>query len=216
MKTEADIEQDLDRLIQEQYYSEGSELLAAVRQYGEALGAAEQAALRSAIGRRLAREPTELGVLLVSCWPTPEAAPRLVRLLDRESVTSRLTRTIMKVLPALDPKSAYRAIERFLDSEQDGEALMQLARLDFPRTAAALRRALRNDRLLDVCLHILHDRKKAVGLPALVEELKGWLTPAEADEVRLRLGRALRAKPGPYNPFAPEEVDAIRFALHIA
>lgn len=101
---------------------------------------------------------------------------------------------------------------RFVDSDQENEALRALARIDFARALPHFISALRRDPQRDLCLHILHDRAKCVGLPALAAELR-QLVVQPAPELGGRLALALRAKRAPFNPFAEADLAILLAAL---
>lgn len=212
MKSRAQIADELVALVQRHYYSEDFELLSAARAYHEQLDPAEREALRDVVAGRLLQEGTLVDVLLCSALEIPEAAPRLASLLLREESASQMSRALIQALQHYGGDEAYRAVERFLDSEQESEALRALAAIDFVRALPHLARLLDQEHHLDTCLHILYERRKRVGLPRLLHELQA----ASALQPRLlrdRLRRSLRAKTGEYNPFSEADLRALEAIL---
>lgn len=204
MKSRDDIARDLQELVARHYYSEDFELLSAVRVYRDGLAPAERDDLGAVALDRLFREGSIVDVLVCSVLDLPSAAPVLAARLDREHAPSQMSRALIVALQGHSGDDAFRAVERFLDSEQEHEALQALARIDFRRAAPYLLRALHDDHRLDLCLHILHDRRKRVGLDALGRDLRALAGPHPA-HFRARVARALHAKEGPFNPFSDDE-----------
>lgn len=205
MRTSLQVDRELRELVAAHYYSEEFELLAAARAYQQQLREEERDLLRAVVLRRLFDDGSLVDVLLCSVVHVPSAAPVLAARLDREAAPSQLTRALIAALQEYRGDDVFRAVERFLDSEQEFEAMRAVARIDFIRFLPYLARALRRPHQRDLCLHILYDRSKEVGLAALAAELRG-LAGREPGEFRAHLEAALTAKAGPYNPFAPEAI----------
>jgi hypothetical protein len=210
--TEA-LAQALEQLIGESYYSEDFELLSRLRAFHDALPAPERERLGEVALQRLLDQGSMVDIMLCGVVSVPAAVPELIRRLNAEPRTSQMTRVLMTSLQVYREPAAYGAMERFLDSDQEQETLLALARMDFVRTLPHLLRLLRKDAYLDPCLHILHERRKEVGLEGLLHELRlcvasgpGWL--------RERFRLVLRAKKEPYNPF--EEADLVRLERALA
>ena len=204
VKTQAIIEQELSELIQAHSYSEDFELLSSVRAYQEGLSLAGRDELRAVVLRRLSGEGSMVDILLCSVVDVPSAGPILAGRLDQETVPSQLTRALMTALAACPGDASFRAVERFVDSDQEGEALAALARIDFSRALPYVARALDRAHFLGPVLHLLHARAKVVGVPALAEELRAStarLPAAFPDGIR----RSLGAKSAAYNPFSEAE-----------
>jgi hypothetical protein len=212
VKTHDDIRRELEALIQAHYYSEDFELISAVRAYQDRLTLEERDELKGVVVSRLLAEGSMVDVVLCSVVQVPPAGPLLAAKLDRESVPSQLTRALMASLQLYPGDEAYRAVERFLDSDQEGEALAALARLDFNRTLPHLARALDREHFLGPILHILHARAKDVGVPALGLELVSARARLPAG-FSAGLARVFAAKSGAYNPFSVAELDRLRGAL---
>lgn len=211
MREEADIAAELDALIARHYYSEDFELLSALRAYRDGLAPAEQDTLCAVVLQRLFRDGSIVDVMLCSVVHVPSAASVLAAKLDREQQPSQLTRALLDALQHYHGDDVFAAVERFVDSDQEGEALQALARIDFARSAPHLVRALQKDHLLDRCLHIFHARMKRVGRAALSVELRSLAlrTPAIAG----RLARALQAKRPPFNPLSDDDLAFLLEAL---
>ena len=212
VKTPAEIDRELTDLIQAHYYSEDFELMSSVRAYQEHLTLDERNELKAVVLRRLLEEGSLVDIVLCAVVPVPSAGPVLAMKLDRESVPSQLTRALITALQGYPGEEAYRAVERFLDSDQEGEALAALARLDFNRTLPHVARALDREHFLGPVLHLLHGRAKEVGVPALGLELHAAGSRLPAGFVR-RLECVFEAKAPPYNPFSPPELERLRNAL---
>ena len=132
----------------------------------------------------------------------------LILKLNAETLVSERTREIIKALRQHRNDETYRAIERFLDSDQEMDALSALADIDFPRTLPHLARFLRVGHHNAACLNILHEQKKKLGLAALVSALKNY--PAyNHHEFSYRVEKMFRSKKGLENPFREEEMRAI-------
>lgn len=212
MKTQEHIARELDELIQDHYYREDFELVASVRAYQEGLGPAERETLRAVVLRRLLDEGSMVDIILCAVVEVPSAAPVLALKLDRESVPSQLTRALITALQGYHGEEVFRAVERFVDSDQEGEALAALARIDFVRALPYLARALECDHHLGPILHILHARSRKVGVAALVLELQSGAARLPAG-FRAGLRRALAAKQDDYNPFSGQELNRLRQEL---
>lgn len=212
MKNTDALARALMELVQAHYYSEDFELASAVRAFQEGLAPPERDELKGVVLQRLIGEGSMVDILLCSVVPVASAGPVLARLLNQESVPSQLTRTLIVALQMYTGDEAYRAVERFVDSDQEGEALAALARMDFPRTLHYLARALERPSALGPILHIFHARAKEVGVPALALELKteGQRYPATFRE---GVARALVAKPERFNPFTPVELERLQREL---
>ncbi len=212
MRSVTDIARELEDLIQDHYYREDFELLSAVRAYRANLEGAEADALREVVQQRIERECSIVDILLCSVVEVPAAAPLLAAQLAREDVPSQTTRALLTALQHYRGDEVFAAVARFVDSDQENEALQALARIDFALALPHFISALRRDQQLDLCLHILHDRAKHVGLPALAAELR-QLVVQPAPELGGRLALALRAKRAPFNPFAEADLAILLAAL---
>jgi len=213
MKSREQIAGELARLEAANYYSEDFEWLSAVRAYRDGLSHEELAELRSVVLQRLLAEGSMTDILLCSLVEAPSAAPVPAAKLDRESVPSQLTRALITALQGYRGDDVFRAVARFVDSDQENEALRALARIDFARALPFIARALQKKHQRDLVLHILHDRAKQVGVASLLMELRafsaGWNDPGLPALIRL----ALAGKAEPYNPFTPDALKQLMDGL---
>lgn len=207
MSASAQMAAALDQLVAEHYYREDFELLAAVRAWASGLDEAGRSALRDLIARRVQEQPTIVEAVLCQAIAVPEAAPALAAWLARETEASLLSRALLQALRAAGGPEAYRAVERFVESEQEWEALQVLAELDFPRAWPRVREALRRDSQRDLVLHILQARRRQIGWDAFRAELAAGCAAEPALVGPLR--RVLLAKGVGYNPFPPAEVERL-------
>lgn len=212
MDEEARIERDLDDLARRHYYSEDYEVAAALEAYVEGLSPIEVDCLHRRIRARLADDPSLLHAIYAATLRVEGAECLLAEALDRETQVSQRSRVLMQALARFPCDRAYRAIERFVDSDQEIDALQILARMDFPRTLPLLRRALEVEHLRPVCLHAFRDRARDAGLVQLIEDLRKAAGP-DREAFRRSVDCCLDAKSGAYHPLAPQEVRAIREAL---
>lgn len=199
LRTRDDLIAELESLLQQAYYAEDFELLWALKGFVDRLTTEERQSFEALALFRLREEPSIVNVMICSVLQAPEAVPILVSTLEAQPRTSLLTRALITTLGRQGDPSAYGAVERFLDSDQEGDALAALASLDFRRALFHVLRYARRGRLVDHGLHILHDRKKRVGLGGLAEDLQSQAALVEGmpDCVRILLD----AKQGDYNPF---------------
>lgn len=213
MKSSDEIQSDLEALEASHYYSEDFEWLSSVRAYRERLAVPERALLERVVLTRLLRNGSMTDILLCSIVPAPEAASVLAAKLDRESVPSQLTRALLSALQHYSGDDVFRAVARFVDSDQESEALRALARIHFHRALPFLARAIQKPHQGDLILHLLHERVKTIGLPGLVLELRvfaaGWHEPDLLERIR----RALCGKAEPYNPFTADELRQLAAGL---
>lgn len=202
----------LSALVQSHYYSEDFELLSAVRAFAEALPPGEADELKAVILSRMAAEGSMVDILLCSVVDVPGAVPLLADRLDRETAPSQLTRALISALQRYPCDAAFRAVERFVDSDQEGEALAAIARIDFLRAVPYIVRSLDREYLHGPILHMLHERRKRVGLPALAVELAA-VPSADLAALRRRLVKALDSKAAAFNPFPESERQRLRAVL---
>lgn len=205
MKQADEIDRELTALAERNYYSDESELDHTLRRYFEGLDSAERESFKQAVLKRLAREVSVVNILLAGVSAFPEVVPVLVSVLNAESKTSQITRALMNVLCHYNDDAAFKAVARFLDSEQEMEALTCLCGMNFLKALPHIKTAVRRDHLFDVCLQIFYDRKKAVGLDGLQTDLRALMFD-NPSQVRDRLRKVFLCKRGKYNPFTPEEV----------
>ncbi len=213
MQTLDEMNQAIDSLVNQHYYSEDFELEAAMRAFYERLSDHEQAVCHQALIERLRVDPSILTVSLCSQIPIPEAAPLLASALNGEKTSSQRTRSIMAALRHYDDAHSFTAVERFLESDQEPEALQQLARIDFNRVRPHLMRAMTRPHLHPFCLQIFHEQRKRGGLEALADTLASWAAP-DPETFEMRLRDVLSCKKGDYNPFSIEEQQTLLRAVH--
>jgi hypothetical protein len=213
MKPIEQIEGELDRLLESQYYAEDYELRALLGQFANRMEPHDLVHFHTIALRRLQEDPSILTVALCAATTIPGAERELCSLLDRQSETSMLTRAILATLARYGDTASFDSVVRFLDSDQELEALQCLGRVDFQRTLFFLIQAARRKHLRDVCLHILQGRRKTVGLANLTTELVAYAKSVRSP-VRRRLSRVLHCKEGSYNPFSEEEIAVIERALN--
>ena len=212
MKNQINIALKLDQLLDKHYYSEPYELTAAVKEFERSICLDEKKLLKAEIIHRVLHDPSIVNIEICNCWHLPEVLPTLVKTLNNQLNTSQLTRSIMNVLQHYSDMAAYLAVERFMDSAQEHEVLFFLSRMDYSRTIPHLKKAMKKDHMLSVCLHILFERKKSIGLDTFIEELKSWtIAPSYYWRERLRL--VFNSKKGEYNPFEVNELRAVLEAL---
>ncbi len=214
MKSTEQILDDLRHLEEAHYYSEDFQWLSSVRAYRDELSAEEQAALASVILQRLLRDGSMTDILLCSIVEVPGAGSVLAAKLDRESTPSQLTRALITALERYRGDDVFRAVARFVDSDQENEALRALARIDFIRALPFVARALQKEHQADLVLHILHDRAKSrAGLDLLAVELRAFASGWNDQDLLPRIVRALHGKAEPYNPFSPAELKRLEDAM---
>lgn len=210
MKTVGEITKEIDQLVQSHYYSEDFELVSSLRAYVDSLLAGEREHARQVVLKRLLDEGSMVNILLCSVIDVPSAVPILAGMLDREPVSNQVTRSLITALRMYQTADAYNAVERFVDSDQEMEALEALADIDFRRTIPLLVRAMKKEYFHGNLLHILHRQAKRAGLDGLIGVLR------ESSAIRTArfkddLQQLLASKKEPYNPFTES---AIRHILH--
>jgi hypothetical protein len=212
MRTTEQLEHELDSLIRQNYYAEDYELRWILKRFEAGLAAGERERLHAIVLGRMVDDASILNVMLCSASRVPEAVPILASVLDRQPEADMLTRAILSTLGDYGDPSAFSSVERFLDSDQEAEALLCLARLHFTRALFFVIRAARRAHLRDVCLQVLHERKKRVGLVRLIDELTEHARGSRQNVFK-RVQATLRTKDDPYNPFDAEEREAILAGL---
>jgi len=212
MKNADDIQADLDRLIESHYYSEDYELEWAAKRYYDGLSDPEQIALEGVMVRRLTAQPGIADISLCARLGSRSLTPFLSALLDRQETSNAMSRAILAALAHQPDEQAYPSVERFLDSEQEGEALLCLSRMNFHRTVSHLRWAIQKDHLHNFCIHAFHEQMKHMGMEALLEGLKTLVEP-EAARLTGHVQKILTSKSGSFNPFTDEELELIMAAL---
>ena len=147
---------------------------------------------------------------LAAVLPLSGMDEALAEELDRQSEPNQHTRSLLSALRAQKGSArAFQAVERFVDSSQEMEALRALAAIDFPSARAHLRQALGRDDLLETCLHLFAERARRDGLPALLEDLRA-IAGASPSWIRPRLDIMLtRLKTPETQPLLPAECAAL-------
>lgn len=205
MKTPDQIATDLDGIIQRHYYSEDFELSSSLRAYIDGLDARELNLYEQVALGRLMRDGSMVDIMLCTAVRIPSACPILAEKLNREPMSNQLTRVLITALQRYDSDEAYRAVERFLDSDQEAEALQALASIDFCRTIPMLSRLLAKEHLHGVILHIVFERFRAVGMETLIRELQAS-SATRSPAFHRSFESALTSKKDPYNPFSPGQI----------
>jgi len=212
MKTRDEIKQELDRMIQRHYYAEDYELEWEAHRVYKTYAPEEQQRMVSVLIERLTSDPCLATVTVCKRIPVPELAPILAVALDREQRATSQSRAILATLLRADHPAAYDSVERFVESEQEGEALACLARWDFGRTIPHLRRAMEREDLHNYCLHILRDRAVTAGLDTLKRDLN-HLMGMDPDRWKPHVRKILTSAQGNYNPFPEQELKELLASL---
>lgn len=205
MKTRDEIKQELEQLVLKHYYSEDYELEWAAKSFFDALSQPEQELFEGVMIERLSGAPDLVDVTLAMRLHLPSLVPFLIAWLDQETQSSTTSRALIAVLGQYADVQAYAAVERFLDSEQEGEALACLAQMDFQRTLPYLRRAVQQEHLHNFCLHAMHHFMLRNGIEALCEALQQMAAP-EMPVLTRHVRKILTSKEGPFNPFTEDEL----------
>lgn len=203
MRTRDELEAALEALLRHGYYAEDFELMGSLKQFETSIQPEERDAFDVLVLQRLSEEPSIVNVMICSVARVPEAVPILMSILETQPNTSQLTRMAIAVLGQYGAATASPVIERFLDSDQEGEALTALAAIDFRGTLFHLCRYARRKRLLDHALQILHQRRKAVGLDGLCDDLVAQR--AVLGDMTGPVHLMLEVRQGKFNPFSEEE-----------
>lgn len=212
MKTRETIEAEIERMVAGHYYSEDYELEWSAKTYYDGLSEAEQELFQGVMIARLTGDAGMADISIVTRLGVAAFTPHLAALLDRQAHSSAMSRALLAVLSHQPDEQAYVAVERFLDSELEGEALTCLARMNFHRTLPQLRWAMQKAHLHNFCIHALHEFKQHLGMEALVKAVKQLVEP-DADALGPHLAKILRSKSGAYNPFSPEEIEELLAVL---
>ncbi len=212
MKTRETIEADIERMVAGHYYSEDYELEWSGKAYYDGLTGPEQELFQGIMIARLSGRPGLADVSVVTRLGVPAFTPHLAALLDREDSSSAMSRALLAVLSHQPDEQAYMAVERFLDSELEGEALTCLARMNFHRALPHLRWAMQKAHLHNFCIHALHEFKQHLGMEALLEAVKKLVEP-DADALGPHLAKIMRSKSGAFNPFTAEEIEEVLTVL---
>lgn len=212
MKLPDDISAELEALISAHYYSEDVELLASFRAYAGALQNQEMSYLKQVALARLADEGTIAEILLCAAIDIPSAVPILIEKLNSETAANQTSRALMLALSRYDSSEGYSAVERYLDSDQETEALESLARIDFVQTLPNMVRRLHDEGYSNVLLQILYNRSMDVGVEVMISNLMGY-SGRNVPDLRESMIGLLYSKKEPDNPFSPNEIRRIIHAL---
>lgn len=202
----------IDAFVESHYYSEAPEFEGARRAFVQNLCDGMIEVYRLTVLERLQNDPSLVNILLCAGGDIPGAGPWLAARLDGETGTSPLSRALIRVLSDYPGEEACRAVERFLESDQEAESLQSLAHMDWARVRPRLPRAMREPALHSAILRVLHERRKAAGFPALMQEWRKWFSGKTGQECSWAR-RLLQDTPAPYNPFPPPEIAALLAAL---
>jgi len=214
VKDKSEIQSDLDRIVQAHYYSEDFELISSFRAYESERADEEKDLLAEVVFERLCSEGSLVDILFCSIIDVPSAVPVLAEKLSREPQVNQVTRSLIQALKRYASDDAYTAVERFLDSDQEMDALQALASIDFARTLPHMARLMKKDHYHGVVLQMLRDRMKRVGLEPLVEELKKSSATRSAS-FRECLRKALASKSADFNPLDPGQISALKHAFDL-
>ncbi len=208
-----DLDEALDRLSERHYYAEEWEFQAAARAWYEDLDPSARARFPQVLWGRVERDPSVTNASLCVVFPFPELEAPLAAALSRQPVTSHLTRSLIAALQWQRGTAAFRAVERFVDSAQEMEALLALVRIQPGRAVPFMRRAVMEDRLIETCLHAVAQLRATTGLPAVVEHLQAVCAGGDARLLR-RVRAMFTIKTAENSPFPPDEIQHILNALH--
>lgn len=208
VKSEETLSKELDELIERNYYSEEWELRSAAQVYYDALDEPERAVFDRMFFDRIKADPSVSNVSISSSFRIPDLGPVLAAELNRHKKASYASRNLMYGLKPYRDDASFAAVERFVDSEQEIEALRLLGHMNFLRALPHIRRALKKDALLEICLHIFQDRKRDVGLETLIADM-AMLIKGREGYYRRRLEAMFGIKKGAHAPFDEREVSRI-------
>lgn len=208
-----DLDEALDRLSERHYYAEEWEFQAAARAWYEDLDPSARARFPQVLWERVERDPSVTNASLCVVFPFPELEAPLAAALSRQPSTSHLTRSLIAALQWQRGDAAFRAVERFIDSAQEMEALLALVRIHPGRAVPYMRRALMEDRLVETCLHALAQLRAADGMAAAVGHLKA-VGAGEGERLARRVRAMFAIKTVENSPFSPDEIQHMLTALH--
>lgn len=215
MKDKQEIHRDLERIIQANYYSEDFELISSFRAYEAERSDAEKELLADEVFERLCAEGSLVDILFCSIIDVPSAVPVLAEKLSREPQVNQVTRSLIQALKRYSSDDAYVAVERFLDSDQEMDALQALASIDFARTLPHMVRLMKKDHYHGVVLQMLRDQMKRVGPGPTIEEMKRSST-TNSTAFRESLRKVLASKSADFNPLDPAQIAALKEAFGLA
>ncbi len=208
MKTREAIDAEIKRIIQANYYSEDFQLLSEFQVLASGLSMEEKNTWADIAKERLNSEGSIVDILLCAVVDVPSVVPLLAKKLSAETETNQITRTLIATLSRYSSDEAYLAVERFLDSDQEAEALGALARIDFIRTLPVMVRCMKKDHYAGMILQMLHERIKKTGLQKLIDELR-HSSATQVAGFHGQLKKILHSKDSDYNPLSGSETDAL-------
>ncbi len=208
MKTRDQIAEEVRALTHEYYYREDYELEWAAKAYVDSLAEEEKHEFDAIMTERLTASPGLDDVALCARTGRMALSSYLVAQLEKEKTTSSVSRALLSVLTRQPAQEAFVAVERFLDSDQEGEALECLARIDFERALPYLRRAVQQDHLHNHCLHAMHMYMQEKGMDALVIALRTLMDPEPA-RLSAHVRKIIYSKQGDFNPFSEQDLLAL-------
>lgn len=208
----SDLHEALDRLSERHYYAEEWEFQAAARAWYDTLNPADRARFPEVLWARVERAPSVTNASLCVVFPFPELEEPLAAALSRQPVTSHLTRSLIAALQWQRGSAAFHAVERFIDSAQEMEALLALVRIRPEWAVPFIRRAVMEDRLIETALHALAQLRGTSGLEAVVAHLKDVCAGGGA-RIHPRIRAMFSIKTAENSPFPPDEIQHILNAL---
>lgn len=208
MKSILEITHEIEQLVLAHYYSEDFELVSSMRAYVDRLPSEEREHARQVVLKRLLDEGSMVDILLCSVIDVPSAVPVLAAKLEREPVSNQVTRSLIAALRTYHTADAYTAVERFVDSDQEMEAIEALAEIDFRRTIPLLVRTMKKRHFHGPIMHILSRQAKVDGLDGLIQALRDSSATRSA-RFREDLQTLLESKNGLYNPFTESDIQHI-------
>jgi hypothetical protein len=208
MKSASEITHEIEHLVLAHYYSEDFELVSSMRAYVDCLQPGEREFARQVVLKRLLDEGSMVDILLCSVIDIPSAVPVLAAKLEREPVSNQVTRSLISALRTYHTADAYTAVERFVDSDQEMEAIEALAEIDFRRTIPLLVRSMKKQHFHGPIMHILSRQAKIDGLDGLITALRDS-SATRSSRFREDLQILLKSKNEPYNPFTESDIQLI-------
>ncbi len=203
---------DLARMETSHYYSEDYELEWAAKSYFDTLTVVEQERFIALMQERLSQQAGMADIAICARLQNPALTLLLADRLNEQEVSSSTSRALLAALSHQADEAAYSAVERFIDSELEGEALMCMARMNFQRALPHLQWALKQDHLHNFCLHAMHEYMRREGMDALLSALRS-LVALDRDRLTAHLRKVMGSKQGPFNPFTATELDIVAGAL---
>ena len=212
MKTREQIDTELHKLVESHYYSEDYELEWAAKKYYDALSAEEKDEMESVLVERLTGAPGMSDISLCARLGAISLTPYLSALLDKQAHSTSMSRALLAALSNQPDEEAFTSVERFIESEQEGDALVCLARMNFKRALPHLRWAIQQSHLHNFCVHAIHEFARHAGMEVAIHHLRELAAP-NPDKLRPHLEKVLTSKKGDFNPFSEEELATLLAAV---